>query len=169
MLRYEKKDVDVCAWGRKRGLNKVRPLLTRFCEKVSPEPNSGCWLWAGALTTGGYGYIQKGGRSGAITASRLAYTLFKGEVPDDMIVCHRCDVRCCVNPDHLFLGTNAVNYQDMINKGRLRSPDCIPVKLTPQQVADIRTRRMRQVDFAKMYGVSESLVSRILSGQCRVR
>jgi hypothetical protein len=93
----------------------VRPLADRFWEKVSPEPNTGCFLWTGTLVDG-YGAIWSGVRM--VRASRVAWSLTHGRVPDELLVCHTCDFPPCVNPAHLFLGTGRDNSQDMVAKGR---------------------------------------------------
>lgn len=82
-----------------------------------PEPNSGCWLWYGARATDGYGRIKKPG-GGKYIAHRLSYRAFVGPIPEGQVVCHRCDVRDCVNPDHLFCGTQGDNIRDCFKKGR---------------------------------------------------
>lgn len=95
--------------------------VKRFERFVSPEPNSGCWLWTGAGAGKGYGMFRYGGRRprGALMyAHRFAFSQWKSVIPEGMSVLHRCDVRCCVNPDHLFLGTQADNMRDMTAKGR---------------------------------------------------
>lgn len=150
--------------------NYKRPLLERFMEKVSPEPTSGCWLWVGAYHSKGYGFIVRGDRRcDAESANRTAYRLFKGD-PAGLFVCHRCDNPVCVNPDHLFLGTPKDNYDDMVQKGRRRivRPKNVRTKVSAEQVADIRSRRLKGAEFARLYGVSKSLITRIQKGERRV-
>jgi hypothetical protein len=92
----------------------VVDVLGLYMSKVSPEPNSGCWLWLGLVDEKGYGRFGKGGRA----AHRKAYELFIGEIPKGLCVLHTCDVRSCVNPKHLWLGLPADNTRDMLSKGR---------------------------------------------------
>lgn len=93
----------------------------RFERSYYPEPNTGCWIWGMSVRTGrrgGYGQIKVGKKM--VSAHRISYLIHKGEIPKDLQVLHSCDVRSCVNPDHLFLGTQQENMDDMINKGRAK-------------------------------------------------
>ena len=93
-------------------------LLERHAIKAVPR-DSGCIEWTGAKTATGYGRAHAGGKHWL--AHRLFYTVYRGEIPKGMYVCHSCDVPSCVNPEHLFLGTQADNLRDMDAKGRRNS------------------------------------------------
>src|SRR3990167_3935921 len=88
----------------------------RLGRWIEPEPMSGCWLWIGARTDKGYGTTGSPSR----LVHRVIYQLVSGSpIPPGMQVCHRCDVRCCVNPAHLFVGTAKDNTHDAMKKDRL--------------------------------------------------
>lgn len=99
---------------------KSQTVETRFLAKIIPpdedEHQEDCWIWAGARLPRGYGRLGIDGRQ--FLAHRVSYALYRGEVPNDLLVCHTCDVPSCVNPDHLFLGTAQDNIRDAVNKGR---------------------------------------------------
>lgn len=144
------------------------PLQIRFDEKWMPEPNSGCWLWLAALNKNGYGAILATARSSL--ASRASWALHRGPIPTGLHVLHKCDVRCCVNPDHLFLGTQADNLADMDRKGRrksgsLRGDRHHQAKLKTDDVLKIREAGGSPTVVAQSYGVSRTTIGDILAGR----
>lgn len=134
----------------------ARPLDERFHEKYQRVPFSGCWIWIGSLDTHGYGMIAVG-RSPK-PAHRLSWVMHYGEIPSKQHVLHSCDIPCCVNPAHLFLGTHTDNMRDCAKKRRT-----FGIKLTPEQIADIRTKRLKQQEFADLYNCSRPNISVIQS------
>lgn len=142
----------------------------RFWQKVKKTRK--CWLWVGATSGEGYGTLWIGYSN--VSAHRFSYELHKGSIPDDMLVCHTCDVRNCVRPSHLWLGTPIDNQNDMYNKGRenkASGEDIGNTKLTWKEVRFIRkfyrqhafTRTQQQL--ANRFGVSNQTISDILSNK----
>lgn len=105
-------------------LKRRRELRVRFEEKYIPEPNSGCWLWVGAIIPQGYGRIWDG--QTIKMATHVSLGLDGRPVPDGMFACHRCDNGFCVNPEHLFIGTASDNVRDCQTKGRWKGPPPTP-------------------------------------------
>ena len=93
---------------------RSEPAEQRFWKYV--EKTDSCWLWTGAKIGNGYGHITVKRQS--IKTHRFSWELHYGAIPAGMFVCHRCDVKACVRPDHLFLGTNQDNQLDAVAKGR---------------------------------------------------
>lgn len=91
------------------------PLEVRFWKKVNKT--DGCWLWTGHTNYSGYGVLKIGGADKR--AHRVSWELAHGPVPEPLLVLHRCDVRNCVNPSHLFLGTQQHNLEDCRLKDRV--------------------------------------------------
>jgi hypothetical protein len=125
-----------------------------------------CWLWTGKAIRHGYGAITTRGKS--IGVHRLSYELAYGPIPPGMCVCHKCDVRACVRPDHLFLGTLQDNHDDMVRKGRhVLGPKVRQARLRPDDIPAIRaaykTQRFSHADLARQYRVSTSTIQRVVA------
>jgi hypothetical protein len=141
---------------------------SRFEEKYTPEPNTGCWLWIGAMAPGGYGKMRIGGRKVTPTlAHRVSYALHFGPFPDSLDVLHRCDQPVCVNPDHLFLGTQSDNNADRHRKGRTargtsaRGTQAYQSKLTAEEVRLIRSLSGPNRLLAERFGVTRRTIDRV--------
>lgn len=129
----------------------IEERFDRFVQKTDS-----CWLWRGAVNSKGYGQIRADGR--ALYAHRLAWQWSNGNLPDGALVLHSCDVRACVRPSHLRLGTYKQNSLDMVSKGRQSR------KLTDAEVRLIRRMRGTYRSIAASFGVNRSTVGRIKSG-----
>jgi len=154
-------------------------LENRFWSKVDKSGGeNSCWDWTGLINANGYGRFKAFGKKH--TASRFSYFLTHGEVPKHLLVCHSCDNRKCVNPAHLWLGTNMDNTQDAIKKGRrpLPKPKIKPegwlplgdksrhnYKLTRQEVLDIFSSKESCSELCKKYNLHHSQIYRIKNKQ----
>lgn len=152
-------------------------LKDHFMSFVTPEPNSGCWLWTGgtnASASRGYGVFFF--RKKSSQAHRVSYTLFRGEIPEGMHACHKCDVRLCVNPDHIFIGTRSDNMRDCVAKGRLshNSPRGILNKRAARKLSDeqilevfslINQNSLSNQAIARRFGMCPEAIRKIRIGR----
>lgn len=135
-------------------------------HRITMVSESGCWIWTAGSNSRGYGRIYYKGRQWG--AHRAYYDALVGEIPTGLVVCHRCDVPSCVNPDHLFLGTASENMRDMVKKGRRKSTKGVrhgQAKLTELQVISIYLSDEATKDLAQKYGVAPSQISSIRHGR----
>jgi len=173
-----------CGCGRQTNISRGKPRrflaghqqrvhatdAERLLAKVPNRPEGACWEWTGPCTRNGYGELDVGSRIDGsyrkVYAHRLSYEVHVGPIPEGMYVCHTCDNRACVNPAHLFIGTQDDNMADAARKGRcpgvsLQGERHPRARLTEGQVLAIRARRAAgesERDVAREYGVSPQLV-----------
>lgn len=135
-------------------------------EKSLPEPNSGCWIWLGEhRVSDGYGECWAFGKRER--AHQASFREHGGIVPSGMVLRHTCDTRCCVNPDHLIVGTQADNYYDMVERGRRpQGSGHSNAKLTEDDVRYIRTSSEPKRAMARKFGVSQMLIIRVIARKC---
>jgi hypothetical protein len=143
----------------------------RLREKYEVNLND-CWEWTAYLNYLGYGVVSWHwrGKSKSTGAHRLAYEIWVGPIPDKLCVLHKCDNRKCINPDHLYVGTQAQNMRDMAERGGRKGIGCGDkngrAKLTMKQARQIRkiysTGNHSQDSIATKFGVSQFAVSRIV-------
>jgi hypothetical protein len=148
----------------RRDMGHFRPIAERFWEKV--DKTETCWLWTAGVNPSGYGQFNDHTRT-PIAAHRQSWLMAYGAVPDDLCVLHSCDVRACVRPDHLFLGTRPDNSADMVAKNRSMVGARHPMsKANEAMVRSIRAlydHGATQQAIADYYGISRSAVGLIVT------
>jgi len=154
----------------------MKSLEERFWGKVDVGNKDECWDWKASTRTDGYGQLQRGRRGdGVLSAHRASWIIHYGEIPEHdsyhgMCVCHTCDNKLCVNPAHLFLGTNEDNMKDKVKKGiQMRGSKVPQSKLSEEDVIEIREIKqsigLSQQCLAKMFGVSNGTISMIINNK----
>lgn len=161
---------------------KPRPLARTVEERfwIKVDKSGDCWLWTSATDSGGYPIFSLPGHR-SIRVHRYMWEMHNGAIPENMFICHTCDVRNCIRIDHLFVGSHDENMQDMVNKDRQvkgdrqwqrAHPEMVKhgeqrsnAKLTDQDVRDIRNRVAngeRKKALAAEYNVSSGAISHII-------
>ena len=147
-------------------------VAERFWGKVDRKGPDECWPWTAASSTSGHGRFWRDGK--LVVASRVAWELAHGPIPAGLFVLHRCDNPLCMNPDHLFLGTQQDNVADMVQKGRLKPYSACGenhhhAKFTDADVrsirSDYRAGGVSQRELARRYNASQGAISDIVLGR----
>lgn len=143
--------------------------MKRFWDKVNKNTDTGCWEWIGGKRDGRYGAFKLNGKN--YRPHRLVYEWFNNKkIPNNLLICHKCDNPKCVNPEHLFLGTNQDNADDMVKKGRSSNGDDrkgennLGNKLKNNDVLEIRKlikEGLTNIEIAKKYNVHHATISLI--------
>lgn len=132
--------------------NNIEGQLDRLKKRMVVNPGTGCWEWQGSKVKG-YGHLYAGKRN--VSAHRLMWECVYGDT-QGLQVLHKCDNRCCIRPNHLFLGTQAENMRDKVNKGRTAC------KLNADAVRDIRTSKLSPKELAEKYKVTIGHIHAVL-------
>jgi hypothetical protein len=140
--------------------------MERFWNKIHKKEPTECWLWNSCIHKEGYGQFYYKGK--VEKAHRISYILTYGEIPEGLLIRHTCDVRHCVNPNHLLTGTDMDNTNDKIERNRHnKGIDHARCKLTEEQVIQIRYRyeneKVSHSVLAKEYDVKRACIASILS------
>ena len=143
-----------------RKIGEVSPKRQRAFWALTGRDCGGCWDWLGSKTKRGYGQFKLGGRKGMLLqAHRVAWRITNGE-PGNLHVLHKCDNTSCVNPQHLFLGTQRDNLRDAASKGRTANRALTEAKV--RQILDLAAAGKSYSFLARKFGVNQSNIGSIL-------
>lgn len=145
----------------------MRKTLKQIFEDKYIKLDNGCWQWTANISTNGYGQISR--NKTTCRAHRIAYNLYIGEIPEGMVVCHKCDNKLCVNPDHLFIGTQEDNIRDCLNKDRnAYGSRNAKAKLKEDDIFSIKVRYKNGVtmqEIGNIFGVSKNTISQVINNK----
>jgi DNA-binding XRE family transcriptional regulator len=146
-------------------------VIARFWPKVISKPEDGCWIWGASKNSMGYGQLRIDHRP--YLAHRISYVIEHGDIPDGLVVRHRCDTPLCIRPSHLEIGTQSDNVKDMRNRGRAKYLGAPgerngSAKLSDEQVREIRKDQTHELArLAREYGVTPTTIWMIQAGKSR--
>jgi len=150
--------------------------ISKFTKRIDIKSNDECWNWIASTWNSGYGQFsfRKNRKTYSLSAHRTSYSIFVGKIPDGLQVNHHCDNKICVNPLHLYAGTQAENLQDMDDRGRRKTnwekvtgQNNPRAKLREEDVLQIRklylNKELNQYELARMFGVSQHTIHCIVT------
>lgn len=133
----------------------------RFWSNVDKKGDNDCWIWKGAKSNSGYGHLSMG-KNKNIKATHYMWKLYNGFIPQGFHVLHYCDVKLCVNPKHLHIGTCKDNAKEAVERGRIKcGEDTYNAQLTNKQVIEIFKSNKKNIQLARDYKVRPQTISRI--------
>lgn len=148
---------------------EMKPTLPSKRKSLKDRLRAGCfktgecWVWNKSVASSGYGQIRLNYKN--LRANRASYMVFKGEIPDGMVIRHTCDNKLCINPEHLILGSCKQNSQDMVERDRQakgeRNGRC---KLSESDVQAIKDSKLSYSQLAKQFGISKGHAHRVKNG-----
>ena len=147
--------------------------IARFWSKVNKNAENGCWVFTGAKHDWGYGIFYVDEKRRLVRAHRFSYWLHFGPYPKDKFVLHKCDNPPCVNPDHLFLGTQLDNVRDCLSKSRFRSAPHDGMNNPNRKLNELEVKAVKffysmgsvyQRELGEIFGVTQNAISKIIRG-----
>jgi len=151
-------------------MNISEDVKKRFFDKVEiPEDTSKCWIWTGSIGGCRYGGFLFNGK--VDLAHRVSWMIHNGKIPDGMCVCHHCDNTKCVNPEHLFVGTQIDNIKDMCQKNRQRSlsgesnPQAKMTDLIVKEIKELYKIGMKTCEISVLLNINRSTIENIKYGR----
>lgn len=151
-----------------------RQIVDNFLSRINKNPiigNTECWIWTGSTIPNGYGQFSCGNGK-TILAHRFAFQLWRGDIPKGFLVLHKCDNKFCVNPNHLFVGTEKDNIDDAAQKKRLRFGEIHHnSKMSDEQIAFCRRSWKSEKDTSRLairFLVHKTTIQRIVSNKTRM-
>ena len=139
------------------------PLSEKIERNITRIPESGCWIWMSTIEDSGYGRVCSGKKP--FYAHRASYEQKYGKIPNGMMALHHCDIKSCVNPDHIFIGTQKDNMLDKVLKNRqAKGINHGNAKLTEDQVREIKSSSETSIKLAAKFNYSASMIREIKNG-----